>query len=93
MRLTVDQKCTIQEIIRLADPEAIVYLFGSRTDDKRKGGDIDLLVLSTKIDLLKKLDLLAALHQRLGERKIDIAVYESPDRPFAKIAIENGILL
>ncbi len=93
MRLTIDQKSAIQQAIHSADPEAIVFLFGSRVDDDSKGGDIDLLVLSTKIDLMKKLDILVELHQKLGERKIDLVVFENADRPFAQLAIKSGIRL
>jgi hypothetical protein len=50
-------------------------------------------VLSTKIDLMMKLDILATLHQQLGERKIDLVINENADSPFAKIAIQSGIRL
>lgn len=62
-----------QSAIREADAAASVCHFGSRTDDAAKGGDIDLLVLSKKITFMAKLRILAQLHQKLGERKIDIA--------------------
>jgi predicted nucleotidyltransferase len=93
MRLEIQDRSVISDAIHRADPDAIVYLFGSRVDDAAKGGDIDLLVLSKKIHLMEKIDILAQLHQSLGERKIDIVVYPDSSRPFARLAIENGIRL
>jgi len=79
-----------QAIIRAADPDSAVYLFGSRVDDSAKGGDIDLLVLSKKINLMAKLDILARLHQQLGDQKIDLVIYPDLARPFARLAVKNG---
>lgn len=93
MRLEIQDRSVISDAIHRADPDAIIYLFGSRVDDAAKGGDIDLLVLSKKIHLMEKIDILAQLHQSLGERKIDIVVYPDSSRPFARLAIENGIRL
>lgn len=74
--------------------------FGSRTDDARRGGDIDLLVepdvpMSADSRLDAKLKMLAALHRRLGERKIDL-IFRQPDRQestFQRLAREQGIRL
>lgn len=93
MRLAHNEQLVIKDAIRQADADAKVYLFGSRVDDSAKGGDIDLLVLSKKISLMTKLDILAQLHQRLGERKIDIVVYPDAVRPFPRIAIQTGVPL
>jgi predicted nucleotidyltransferase len=52
-------------------------LFGSRLDDARRGGDIDLVVrtdLPPKEAVRRRLDLLAELWRRIGERKIDIVI-------------------
>ncbi len=52
-------------------------LFGSRLDDSRRGGDIDLLIqteLPPAQAALRRIDLLADLWLALGERKIDIVL-------------------
>ncbi|MBL0037735.1 MAG: nucleotidyltransferase domain-containing protein [Nitrosomonadales bacterium] len=92
MRLHETERYAIIQSIRSVDPDAAVYLFGSRADDTAKGGDIDLLVLSRKINLMAKLAILAQLHQQLGEQKIDLAVYADLSRPFARLAVKEGKL-
>jgi predicted nucleotidyltransferase len=42
MRLTPCQQLAISSILRSVDPQAEVLLFGSRADDLRKGGDLDI---------------------------------------------------
>lgn len=93
MRLANEEQSIISDTIRQADAEAQIYLFGSRVDDAAKGGDIDLLVLSKRINLMTKLDILARLHQKLGERKIDIAVYPDTTRPFPRMVMQEGVRL
>jgi predicted nucleotidyltransferase len=46
MRLPEAERQAILNAVRSEDPDAVVYLFGSRVDDAARGGDIDLLVLS-----------------------------------------------
>ncbi|PZN71224.1 MAG: DNA polymerase III subunit beta [Candidatus Methylumidiphilus alinenensis] len=93
MRLADEEQLAIRETIRQADADAMIYLFGSRIDDAAKGGDIDLLVLSKTINLMVKLDILAQLHSKLGERKFDIAVYADATRPFPKMVMHSAIPL
>jgi predicted nucleotidyltransferase len=93
MRLAIEEQLAIHEAVHSADADARVYLFGSRVNDSARGGDINLLVLSKKINIMAKLQILASLHQQLGERKIDVAVFTDANRPFAKMALEHGVLL
>jgi len=53
----------------------IVNLFGSRTDDLKKGGDIDLFIQNSNDQFLileTKIHFLAELKTIIGERKIDV---------------------
>jgi len=76
MRLTDSERRTIREAsLRHFGVEP--RLFGSRLDDARRGGDIDIVVrtdLPPEEAVRRRLDLLAELWLRLGERKIDIVL-------------------
>jgi len=43
MRITEQEKNVIIDAVSSTDPNAKVWLFGSRVDDSKKGGDIDIL--------------------------------------------------
>lgn len=80
MRLSNQQIDAIKTAVtEIFGEGAEVYLFGSRTDDARRGGDIDLLVsphgdLDPDERFDARLKILALLHRRLGERKIDLII-------------------
>ena len=97
MRLNSDQI----EIIRHAaqdafGPGAEVFLFGSRVDDNKRGGDVDLLVHPDKGDhlLARKIRFLGVLERQMGDRKIDVVIEAPGDiRPIVQVARETGVLL
>jgi len=93
VRLSEYEIHSIKEVIYAYDKMARVYLFGSRTDVTKKGGDIDLLVISEVIPKNSKRQILLALYSKLGEQKIDLIIDKDFNRPFVKIALESGILL
>lgn len=72
-----------------------IYLFGSRVDDSKKGGDIDLyLVLKEHTNLFeKKIKFLSRVKRELGEQKIDIVFNTDNTRLIEKEAIQWGIKL
>lgn len=93
MRLKSAEIAAIKNTVQKFDPQARVYLYGSRVDDDKKGGDIDLLVFSGKIALLDKLKIKVDLHTQLGEQKIDLLVTEDASKPFVKMVLKEAILL
>lgn len=93
MRISAQEHKAITQAVYSVDPLAQAYLFGSRVDDESKGGDIDVLFVSKKINLMDKIDILTALHRELGQRKIDLIVYADESRPFPKLALQTAIRL
>ena len=73
-----------------------VYLFGSRIDERKRGGDIDIYIetnLKTNI-FEKKIELLKLLHDRMGEQKIDIVINNHATQKYIyEIAKHEGVLL
>ena len=66
MRLDTNEVETIREEIQQSDPAAEIYLYGSRTDDSARGGDIDLWVRSSRITYRDTLRLLTRIKDRIG---------------------------
>ena len=101
MRLTENEVAAIKKAVRTHfGPEAKVFLFGSRVDDAKKGGDIDLLVEhpSQSCDVVKrKLEAIAELQIVLGEQKIDLVTTTQEahldGRLIVKKARETGVKL
>ncbi|MDD3073619.1 MAG: nucleotidyltransferase domain-containing protein [Eubacteriales bacterium] len=93
MRLTQREVEAIKDVIGERDEQAQVYLFGSRAYDDLRGGDIDLLVITQKLEQNDVWKLKYALWERIGEQKIDIVVAQDDSHPFVRIALKEGVLL
>ena len=94
VRLSNEEIKEIKKVIKRYDPDAKIILFGSRTDISKKGGDIDLLVISNKIDFRKKRNILVNLQLSLGDRKIDLIITDNPEKTeFTKLAYKYGVEL
>ena len=99
MRLTEETKNTIIESIRWYFPQVEkIILFGSRTDDNKRGGDIDILVqtpLSSAAAFSGKIQAMSAMQLKLGEQRIDLLTASSvnDDRLIVQNAYRQGIVL
>lgn len=96
MRLTTRQIARIKEQTEsIFGKNARVFLFGSRIDDSKKGGDIDLYIIpeNRENSLDNKIKLLAKLETILGEQKIDLIIAANNDKPIEREAITKGIEL
>ena len=99
LRLTPIQVELIRETAHnLLGRNVRVRLFGSRTCDTSRGGDIDLLfetdsVLPNRAEAICRL--YGALTMALGERKWDILLKDAvtPDAKIFEIANRTGVLL
>ena len=83
MRLNDRERLAIVDAARsVLPPRTRLSLFGSRVDDSRRGGDLDLLVepeaaLEPMSQVRLRTRLAARLYRSLGERRIDIVIAES----------------
>lgn len=93
MRLKDFEQTAILSTVKSLDQNARVYLFGSRVDDTKKGGDIDLLIMSTKLKSDDKRVIKMKLYELIGEQKIDIVLAADDSDPFVKLAFETGVEL
>lgn len=80
MRLSNKEIRNIQESLstHLKEIPHRVYLFGSRLDDAKRGGDVDLLLLVSQNDFAKAYSLKSILkfdlEGALGDQKVDLTL-------------------
>lgn len=93
MRIPQTPRRIIKNLVSRLVPDSECYLFGSRTIDDAKGGDIDLLLItSEKIALRQILTLRREILNQIGEQKIDIVNFpKTSNHPFLKIAMDGAI--
>ena len=99
MRLTPDQIQSIKQTATTVLGDGVrVILFGSRVDDTKRGGDIDLL-FETDQHVGNRATTVGALYvsliRKLGDRKIDILLRDAatPAAPVLDVAKQTGIQL
>lgn len=99
MRLTPHARSVIRRTTaEVFGPHARVRLFGSREDDRLRGGDIDLLIKLPEPDADRNrhsLTLAARLQQALGDQRIDVLVLDpaTPEQPIHRQALATGVVL
>ena len=93
MRLSEKEKVNLLNSIHYWDKDAKVYLFGSRTNDNKKGGDIDLEVRSNRIGLKEKIDIKLKFFEEFGEQKIDLFEFNDESNTFWNVIKEHTLLL
>lgn len=94
MRLPSEQIILLKEKLFSLSSEARLYLFGSRNDDTKRGGDIDLLVVSSKLTKKDLRFLRIEFFKCFGEQKIDIVLDNGEFKnPFTKMIFQKAVIL
>jgi predicted nucleotidyltransferase len=95
MRLHDQQKSFLKKRIKEQFPGSRIYLFGSRADDTKKGGDIDILLLSKeKLSLKDKWSIKRDFCGKFGEQEMDIVNFSFEEESnFKEIALLEAVEL
>jgi predicted nucleotidyltransferase len=101
MRLSPQQIASIKNTTHLVwGDNAKVRLFGSRIDDQRRGGDIDLYIEGTDLPVATqvqtKVQFLVQLKRQIGDQRIDVVFAPSHGQavlPVHLMAQKTGVAL
>ncbi len=99
MRLTSSQIKMIRNTAQVVFGDIVrVTLFGSRVDDRAKGGDVDLMVEVPNIidePALLSATVASRISHAMNGRKVDV-ILKAPNlktQPIHEIATRNGVIL
>jgi len=96
MRLTNDEVKMIKKAFIESFEDGKIYLFGSRVDDTKRGGDIDLYIVpfeKFEDERERKIRFLIQLDEYIGEQKIDVIIAKDKNRLIEQEALKYGIEL
>ena len=98
MRLKPEEVAAIKDATSdVFGPTAIVRLFGSRTDDMLRGGDIDLHIEVDAVtdEWQERARFEDRLFERIDPQKVDVvlSIRGGAPRGFERIAYRDGIIL
>ena len=88
MRIMSEERNAIINAVRERDPLARTLLFGSRVDDRKRGGDIDILIISNCIERNELGEIQDDVFEHIEEQKLDLVLTNSSiDDAFARFII------
>jgi len=94
MRLSTQEVSVLKHELHSLSNSAQLYLFGSRVDDSKRGGDIDLLVIDSHLTKKDLRLLRIAFFKHFGEQKLDIVLDNGELRdPFVKYILKDAVEL
>jgi uncharacterized protein len=93
MRVPKEQLVFIKTQIQLEFPEAKVYLFGSRLDDSKRGGDIDILILTShRMTFIQESKIRTAFTKKFGDQKLDLVNFTfNANDAFKKLVLIDAV--
>jgi len=93
LRLSINEVQKIKNKVKIIFGEAVVYLFGSRVDDTKKGGDIDLYIIPTdNSNLFRKKMQIKTILEDILYKPVDIVVANNQNRLIEKEALKGIII-
>lgn len=96
MRLTAEERMLIKKAFLEVFQAGEIYLFGSRVDDTKRGGDIDLYLCPCQKfedEKARRRKFLIKLDEYLGEQKIDAILAQNQNRLIEQEALRTGVAL
>ena len=94
MRLSTQEVQLLKRVLFELSSDAKLYLFGSRVDDTKKGGDIDLLIVAKDFTKKHLRRLRIEFFKYFGEQKLDIVVDDGTFKnSFTKLIYQKAVKL
>ena len=94
VRLKEEQVDCLKSLLKQLASDAKLYLFGSRVDNTKRGGDIDLLIISDKLTKKDIRFLRVEFFKHFGEQKLDILLDNGEMKdPFIRYIFRKAVLL
>ena len=88
MRLSKREVDIIKETINNYCKNPKIYLFGSRLDDNKKGGDIDIFIISEQNDYETKIKIASKL-EYIIDKPVDIIIHKDFNRKIEQEALKG----